>query len=86
MISPLTNTVDHLGQIWPHDKLDDLLRDPEVAATVEEMDRTARIGDGVFQLPRARSWAASRGRSEAGLALLMMLWWRRLEARLGGSS
>ncbi|MCJ2098974.1 hypothetical protein [Methylobacterium sp. E-046] len=79
----MTHTSDHLGRVWAHDKLDHLLSDPEVVATVETMDRAARWHGGEFELSRARGWARAQGRSEAGLALLVMLWWRRLDSQLG---
>ena len=81
-----TRTLDHLGRPWSHDKLDRLLEDPEIAAVVDEMAAAWCDADGNYSLVRARTWAHGRRRSEAELALLIMLWARRLPARYGRSA
>ena len=70
------STVDFRGRGWSYEKLDQLLADPEVVATVEAVDKAGRGRSRVFQSARARAWAAEQGRSEEGFALLLLLRWR----------
>lgn len=81
----MTRTRDHLGRVWSHDKLDRLLEDPQVAAVVDEFEAAWCDADGHYSLARATTWAHGQGRSEAEIALLIMLWYRRLPARYGRS-